>query len=109
MTLSFVLVLPIKLFHLGVFHKGVVHILAALHIQLQVHVALLASALVLDIDALHKVEGVALKQVADGPLHLGVLHQQSKQSTSKPPHASSHSRRCPHQAEPAQLAHHKHS
>ena len=73
MALSLVLVLAIQLLNLGVLHKRVIHILTALDVQLQIHVALLASALVLHIDALHKVEGMALEQVVDGPLDLSVL------------------------------------
>ena len=73
MTFSLVLILPIQHFNLSVLHKGVIHILTALYVQLQVHVALLTIALVVNIDALHEIDCVALKQVTDGPLDLGVL------------------------------------
>lgn len=73
MAFGLVLVLPIQHFNLSVLHKGVIHILTALYVQLQVHVALLTMALVVNIDALHEIDCVALKQVTDGPLDLGVL------------------------------------
>ena len=73
MPLSFILVLTIQHLHFCVLDKRVIHVLAALDVQLQVHVALLPGALVLHIDALHKVEGMAFKQVVDGPLDFGVL------------------------------------
>ena len=76
MSLSLVLILAIKHFHLGILDKGVVNIFAALDIQLQVHVALPPGALVVNIDTLHKVECVALKKVADSALNFGVLQKQ---------------------------------
>ena len=73
MPLSFVLILTIQLLHFCVLNKRVIHILAALDIQLQIHVALLSCALVIHIDALHKVVCVAFEQVIDSPLNFGVL------------------------------------
>lgn len=74
MPFCLVLILSIQHFNLSILGKGLIHVLATLHIQLQVHVAFLACALVVHIDALNIVEGVPLKQVVDGPLHFGVLH-----------------------------------
>ncbi len=79
MAFGLVLVLPIQHFCLSVLHKGVIHILTALYVQLQIHVALLTVALVVNIDALHKVDCVALKQVTDGPLDLGILQVRQSQ------------------------------
>lgn len=73
MSLGFILVLTIQHLHFCVLDKRVIHILAALDVKLQVHVALLSGALVHHIDALHKVEGMSFKQVVDSPLDFGVL------------------------------------
>lgn len=82
--LSFVLVLPIQLLHFCVLDKRIINGLAALDIQLQIHVALLSRALVIHIDALHKVECVPLKQVIDSSLNFGVLKEGSTSSSSSP-------------------------
>ncbi len=82
MAFGLVLILPIQHFYLSVLHKGVIHILTALYIQLQIHVALLTIALVVNIDALHEVDCVALKQVTDGPLDLGVLQVRQRQTVN---------------------------
>ncbi len=79
MAFGLVLVLPIQHFNLSILHKGVMHVLTALYIQLQIHVALLAIALVVNIDALHKIDCVPLEQVTDGPLDLGVLQVREHQ------------------------------
>ena len=71
--LSFILILTIQLLHFCVLDKRIINILAALDIQLQIHVALLSCALVLHIDALHKVVCVAFEQAIDSPLNFGVL------------------------------------
>ena len=86
-ALSFVLVLPIQLLHFCVLDKRIINVLAALDIQLQIHVALLSGALVIHIDTLNKVECVPLKQVIDSSLNFGVL-KEGNTSSSSPMHVS---------------------
>lgn len=81
--LSFVLILAIQLLHFCVLDKRIVDILATLHVQLQIHVALLPCALVIHIDALHKVMCVAFKQTIDSPLNCGVLKADTSNHTRR--------------------------
>lgn len=73
MLLGVVLVGAVQHLGLGVAVKRLVDVFAALDIELDVHVRLLARGLVLDVDALDKVVGVALKQVVNGALHTSPL------------------------------------
>mmetsp|Transcript_35695 Transcript_35695/g.79388 ORF Transcript_35695/g.79388 Transcript_35695/m.79388 type:complete len:458 (-) Transcript_35695:917-2290(-) len=72
--LRLVLVGSIHDLHLTVLLKRLVDVLAALDVQLQVHERLIAGGLVVHVDALNVVGGVALKQLVDNLLHAGALH-----------------------------------
>mmetsp|Transcript_24231 Transcript_24231/g.71937 ORF Transcript_24231/g.71937 Transcript_24231/m.71937 type:complete len:200 (-) Transcript_24231:859-1458(-) len=73
-ALGVVLLSPLHDLHFAKLGKRLVHVLAALDVQLQVHKGLLARRLVVDIDALDVIIRVALKQFVDDALDLGALH-----------------------------------
>lgn len=72
--LRVVLVLPLQRLHLAVALKTLIHRGTPLDVQLDVHERLLARRLVVDVDALYVVHGLALKQLVDLPLHARALH-----------------------------------
>lgn len=53
--------------------KAGVYVCTALDVQLQVHEGLPPAALVVDVDTLQEVEGVALKQLIDHTLNTSAL------------------------------------
>mmetsp|Transcript_1048 Transcript_1048/g.2442 ORF Transcript_1048/g.2442 Transcript_1048/m.2442 type:complete len:420 (-) Transcript_1048:691-1950(-) len=74
MTVCLVLVLTVQHLHRAVLVKAVIHVLAAFHVQLQVHEALCPRRLVIYVDTLNVVPRVPLKQLLNDALHARALH-----------------------------------
>lgn len=73
-ALCLVFVLSFQRLNFAVSIKGIIYVLACLHIQLQVLKCFSSGGFIINIDAIDVVESVSLEEMVDGAFHSGPFH-----------------------------------